>query len=261
MKLREKVLLLLSRELGTGDCEGGENEWDIDNALSLLKKDIQGFSENILDKNIVDYGCGSGYQSVALAKSGANYVLGIETNPVELKKARDLAETLNLNEKVEFKDKIDESLRSKFDLVISQNSMEHFPDPVRAINQMKYLLNQMGRVIITFGPPWYAPYGSHMQFFTKLPWVNIFFPENIVMNVRSHYRDDGAKRYEEVEKGLNKMTVARMESIISNSGMNIQYRKYECVKGFNILGRLPLLRELFINHISCILTLKHKFSG
>ena len=52
------------------------------------------------------------------------------------------------------------------------------------------------------------------------------------------------------------MTVSRMESIISNSGMNIQYRKYECVKGFNILGRLPLLRELFINHISCILTLK-----
>ena len=86
MKLREKILLLLSRELGTGDCKGGENEWDIDNALSLLKKNIQGFSENILDKNIVDYGCGSGYQSVALAKSGANYVLGIETNPVELKR-------------------------------------------------------------------------------------------------------------------------------------------------------------------------------
>lgn len=38
MKLREKILLLLSRELGTGDCKGGENEWDIDNALSLLKK-------------------------------------------------------------------------------------------------------------------------------------------------------------------------------------------------------------------------------
>lgn len=82
--------------------------------------------------------------------------------------------------------------------------MEHFSHPVRAINQMKYLLNQMGRVIITFGPPWYAPYGSHMQFFTKLPWVNIFFPENIVMNVRSHYRDDGAKRYEEVEMALTK---------------------------------------------------------
>lgn len=74
------------------------------------------------------------------------------------------------------------------------------------------------------------------------------------MKVRSRFRSDGAKKYEEVESGLNKMTIAKFESIVASCGLRMTYRKYECVKGINWLSRVPLLREFFINQATVILS-------
>ena len=73
------------------------------------------------------------------------------------------------------------------------------------------------------------------------------------MNVRRHFRDDGAVRYEDVELGLNKMTVRKFEEIIKALNLTLAYKRYDCVKGLNFLGKIPGLRELFINCISCVL--------
>jgi len=121
------------------------------------------------------------------------------------------------------------------------------------MQDMRLALHPAGRLLITFGPPWYAPYGSHMQYFTKVPWVNLLFNEKTVMSVRANFRRDGAKKYEEVDAGLAKMSVGRFERMVSQCGMKVHYKKYECVKGLNFLGRLPGLRELFINHVNCAL--------
>jgi hypothetical protein len=118
---------------------------------------------------------------------------------------------------------------------------------------MKRLLAPGGVVMITFCPPWFAPYGSHMHFFTKVPWVNLLFSERTVMSVRSRFRADGAKRYEDVEMGLNRMTIRKFERIIAASGMTVAWRQYVCVKKLNALSRVPLVRELFINVASCVL--------
>ena len=142
---------------------------------------------------------------------------------------------------------------NSFDVVISQNAFEHFGDPEQILNEMNSLLKDSGIVLLTFGPPWLAPYGSHMHFFCKVPWINILFSEKTVMKVRSNFRNDGAVRYEEVESGLNRMTVTRFENIVSSNNMKLITKNYECIKGMNWLAKLPLLRELFINHISAVL--------
>ena len=209
---------------------------------------------SIAGKQVVDYGCGTGYQVFGLARKGAKYVLGIETNQTALEKARDSCSELGLQHKVEFADKIEDGFKGRFDIVVSQNSMEHFTDPVGTLNQMKMALKPTGKIMITFGPLWFAPYGSHTDFFTKLPWVNILFSEKTVMNVRSYFRDDGATRYEDIKGGLNKMTVAKFEKMIANGDMKIEYLNYFCVKGIDFLGKLPLIRELFINGVNCILS-------
>ena len=74
------------------------------------------------------------------------------------------------------------------------------------------------------------------------------------MAVRSRYRDDGATRYEDVESGLNRMTVARFERTVAASGLTVHLRRCECVKRLDALSRLPLIRELFVNRISCVLS-------
>lgn len=253
MRFTEKLLLFLAGKSESNVIRAVQEEWNLDNALSLLRRVFPNFTSIIVGKEILDFGCGTGWQSVALARNGAKYVLGLETNQKNLKKAQDLAKELGLKKQIEFTDKLEDRFKGRFDIVISQNSMEHFRDPVKALSEMKMALNQMGIIMVTFGPPWFAPYGSHMPFPNKIPWINIMFSERTVMNVRTQFRNDGAVKYEEVESGLNKMTVTKFERIISDSGMKIQYRKYNCIKGINFLGKLPLIRELFINCISCVL--------
>ncbi len=253
LPLSEKLLLLLSRRPDANDYDAGQDHWTVNNALSQLCRVFPNFLTCIVGKEILDFGCGTGWQSVALAKSGAAFVLGLETNPRTIERARQLAHELGFALKVEFAEDLDKRFERRFDLAICQNSMEHFPEPAKALEQMKSALKPKGRILISFGPPWFAPYGSHMHFFTKVPWVNLLFAEETVMKVRARFRDDGAMKYEEVESGLNKMTVAKFECTVSGAGLQMEYRRYDCVKRLKFFHKLPFLRELFINQISCVL--------
>lgn len=256
MTIKERILFSFCKDSQSNKNLTLQEEWNFDNALSILCRVFPDFMGLITDKEILDFGCGSGYQSIALALNGAKYVLGIDTNQKCIKIAKDLAKKTGVDGRVEFGNTIN-SFKNKFDIVISQNSMEHFNDPLKIINEMKSLLQEEGLIFITFGPPWFAPYGSHMHFFTKLPWINIIFDEKTVMHVRSNFRHDGATRYEEVGGGLNKMTVGKFEQFILNSDMRIEYKKYDCVKSINFLGKIPIIKELFINHVSCCLANKN----
>lgn len=251
MRLSKKLLLACSKEPSDDVEEELLLPGSIESDLSLLIRLYPDFLEIIQNKTILDFGCGFGYQSLALAKAGAKYVVGLDTNQDTLDVARKLLADTDSDGNVSFVNTIAKDTERSFDIVISQNSMEHFTDPVATINEMKAALKPEGCLLISFGPPWYAPYGSHMQYFTIIPWVNILFTEQTVMEVRGQYRSDGARTYEEVESGLNKMTVSRFEKIIRESGLKIDYKRYDCVKGMNILSVLPGIRELFINHITC----------
>lgn len=233
-----------------------EEKYTSGNSLALLKKTFPDFQKNISGKRIVDFGCGNGHQTVALAKLGVECVFGVDTNPRCLENACKIINYSQYNCIVKVVDKIKKNLKGSFDIVISQNSFEHFNDPSDVLDNMKELLKPGGKIYITFGPPWYAPYGAHMHFFTKIPWVNILFSEKTIMSVRSKFRNDKAKKFEEVEGGLNKMTVAKFNYLIKKSGLTIDYLAYNCVKGKNFLSKIPIIKELFINNISCILTKK-----
>ncbi len=252
--IAERLLLLLSRRPGTADFPAGSPDWTLDDALSLLEEVFPDFRARIKGKDLVDFGCGDGYQSVAIARAGARRVLGLEANPRVLENARALAESVGAMERVAFAERLSDDFLEGFDYAISQNSMEHFSDPAAVLATMKAALRPTGKLVITFGPPWFAPYGSHMFFFTKVPWVNILFDEQTVMRVRSRFRSDGAKRYEEVESGLNRMTLATFERLVKEAGLRFEFRRYDCSLGFDILGKVPLLRELFVNRVSCILS-------
>ena len=92
-----------------------------------------------------------------------------------------------------------------------------------------------------------------MDGFTRVPWVNLLFPEQIVLRVRSRYRTDGALRYEDIEGGLNRMTVARFERLINESNMAVIDMRLFAVKGLPIVTSLPVFRELLTSAASCIL--------
>jgi SAM-dependent methyltransferase len=253
MNFEEKFLAVFVRRQG-GSKKTNLTEWSLENSLSNLIEVFPGFLERIRGKSILDFGCGLGYQSVALARSGAKSVVGVDTSEKNLLCAVNLSKSSSVEDRVVFEKDLFGHYRESFDIAISQNSFEHFSEPFQVLEKLNGALKPGGKLFITFGPPWMSPWGSHMGFLFKLPWAHLFFSERAVMGVRSRFKSDGAKRYEDVEGGLNKMTIARFEDIIASLGMVIKYKRYDCLKKLNILGKFPLVRELFINRVSCVLT-------
>lgn len=253
------VLRALSRSPREDDYTPVSSREGLSSALELLRREYSDLSLLVRSKRVLDFGCGVGRQSVALAMEEGCHVCGVDTNHRWLQHARALAAEHGIDQdRLMFVTHVNTDMEGTFDVAISKDSMEHFADPISILDQLKRLIHPGGKILITFGPPWFAPYGSHMNFFCKAPWLNVLFSERTVMSVRAAFRNDGATRYEDVESGLNKMTIAKFDRIVANGGLVVQRRKFRCVRGLNWLGQVPIVREFFVNHITCLLTLPDK---
>lgn len=166
--------------------------------------------ESVRDRDVIDFGCGEGAESVELAQRGAR-VLGIDNRESVLEVARSRARQAGVEHRCQFATKADEPV----DIVVSIDSFEHFADPAAILHIMHALLRPGGSVVASFGPTWFHPYGGHL--FSVFPWAHLLFTERALLQWRSHIRSDGARTFSEVEGGLNQMTIRRFERLVSAS--------------------------------------------
>lgn len=245
-RVPERILFLFSKDPASvfrNGYEGGASgEWNSDNALSVLRREFPDFDALIRDKRVLDYGCGDGFQSIAMAKAGAARVFGVDLDESRLVHARRLARGVD---NLSFSEYISEEV----DLAISLNAFEHFPEPSGNLRELSRAVRAGGQILITFGPPWLAPFGAHVGFFTSCPWANVLFSVHTLNRVRMLYRGDAQ---DDVDYGPNKITVRSFENLIEQSGLLVERLEYRTAKNLP-LGRIPGVREFFINHITCIL--------
>ena len=249
-KLSTRLLLRFCRKPGSADFPMAMLHYDQASALDPLSAVFPDVRREIIGKRVIDFGCGLGYQAVAYALAGAESVIGVEIDEDLARQSLDRVKQHGLASKVTIERTLTDEIKG--DILVSQNSFEHFLEPARTLAQMKRALTPGGRIYITFGPTWYSPTGAHMGFFCRLPWVQLLLPERAVLEARSRYRFDGAKTYREA--GLGQMSIAKFERVIKDCGLKFTWRRYDCIKGINALRYIPLVRELGINRVSCILS-------
>jgi hypothetical protein len=121
------------------------------------------------------------------------------------------------------------------------------------LDQLYTLLAPGGELYISFGPPWKHPFGCHMFFLNPLPWMHFIFKEETIMAVRAGYRQDGAKRFGEVDGGLNQMTVGRFMRLAEDSKFQIAKLRLIPIKGLTWLVRNHSTREYFTSVVQCVL--------
>src|SRR5262249_9757689 len=143
--------------------------------LETLQECFPGFLQAIIGSRVVDFGCGYGYQSLALARAGAKVVIGVDVDGEMVQHLRAKAAEQELSDRVFAEGAVSDVMRA--DLVISKNSFEHFLEPEEALAQVRRCLAPGGKILTTFSPPWNAPFGAHMAFFCYLPWVHLLFSE------------------------------------------------------------------------------------
>lgn len=227
-----------------------EVEYVQESALDTLRAVFPEIDKEIAGKRVIDFGCGLGYQAVGYALAGAESVVGVEINEDLAQRAIGRVEQYGLADKV----RIERALTAeiKGDMIVSLNSFEHFIEPEAILSQLKRSLAPGGRIYINFGPPWYAPTGAHMSFFCKVPWIQLLFSERTILETRSFYRFDGARTYKEA--GLAQMSIARFERVIKACGLRMTSCRYDCIKRQDYLRHVPVVRELAINRVSCVLS-------
>jgi SAM-dependent methyltransferase len=240
----------------------GKKILDTDNALAsesdslgLLKHYFGNhFVQSIKNKLVLDIGCGEGIQVVGSIIEGAKYAIGVEIRPI-FGKGEEWAKQLAIFERVKFTlSPIREIGEGCVDVAISQNSFEHFTNPEQILDDVLYVLKRDGKFFITFGPPWLHPYGEHLNFMVRYPWAHILFSEKTIMAVRKLFRNDHADRFEEVEGGLNKMTINKFKRSVRRFGFKLEELSLTPVKGLIPLAKIPYIQEFFTTHLSAILT-------
>jgi ubiquinone/menaquinone biosynthesis C-methylase UbiE len=232
-----------------------ENKWDdVNDYIKILEDTFPNFRHAITGRRVLDIGCYKGMESLAISLLGAKEVIGIDIR-VDIDKAKQMKQKLCPDNAVEFfaMDAHKTSFPdSSFDAVVTCASLEHFNDPYQALNESKRLLKSGGKIYLTSGV-WASPYGAHMHFFTKMPWVQFVFSEKTIMNVRRIYRNDGATSYSEVEGGLNKIGVSKFKKYIEELSLEREYLYLRPVKGLTFLTRIAPFNELFTNLFIAIL--------
>jgi SAM-dependent methyltransferase len=170
----------------------------------------------VTGKTVVDFGCRTGGDALEMVRHGAGHVIGLDIVPAALAVAAREAERLGLADRCTFTTHYE----GKADCIICIDAFEHFADPAGVLDVMASILKPGGRVFASFGPPWLHPRGGHS--FSVFPWAHLLFTEAALLRWRSDHRRDGARRFEEVEGGLNRMTLARFERLLGRSA-------FECV--------------------------------
>ncbi len=209
------------------------------------------FGESIFDelhnKVVVDFGCGSGSNVLELADRGCARVVGVDIQDRLLADGRDAAATRGVSDRVQFVTTFD----GKADVVLSTDAFEHFLDPAAMLNLMGAMLNRDGYLLVEFGPTWYHPLGGHL--FSVFPWAHLLFTEAVLIRWRSDFKSDGARRFEDCAGGLNRMTISRWEKIVEENGFEFSsytLRPINAVRSFHC----RLTRELFTAAVIARLT-------
>ncbi|MGV3710152.1 MAG: class I SAM-dependent methyltransferase [Gemmatimonas sp.] len=169
--------------------------------------------DNLLDRirgrDVIDFGCGYGTEAVEMA-SVARSVFGLDILEPSLAIARANAERAGVQDRCTFGTQVPQN---SVDTIISLDSFEHFRNPSAILDTMYGLLRPGGQVIVSFGPTWYHPLGGHL--FSVFPWAHLLFSEKALIRWRSDFKTDGATKFEEVDGGLNQMTIGRFERLVA----------------------------------------------
>lgn len=207
------------------------------------------FFKDVEGKTVIDFGCGSGNQSIEIAQQGAAKVIGIDIQEHRLEIGKKTAKQLGVDDRCVFTTKTNELA----DIIISKDAFEHFADPAEILQIMSTLLKPKGYILASFGPTWLHPYGGHL--FSVFPWSHLIFTEKSQIRWRSDFKTDGATRFSEVEGGLNQLTIAKFEQLVSDCPLRIEWLETVPIKGIPLF-KTKLFREIGSSIVRCKLSLK-----
>lgn len=223
-------------------------------------------------KEVLDMGCGAAGKSLYYVSAGAKHVTGVEMVEHYRAEAEALAAKLGYSDRFHFQ--VGDAVRTglpdaSFDAVVMNDFMEHVSQPKEAIEEALRVLRPGGRLYITL-PPYYHPTGAHLSDAIGIPWVQIWFSEQTLIDAYKELirgvpdeADRLALRFSVGADGkehityINKMTLRRFRGILRDLGVTpVFYKEIPLRRYFTPLTKLPGIKELFVKMVACVIEKK-----
>jgi ubiquinone/menaquinone biosynthesis C-methylase UbiE len=168
-----------------------------------------------------------------------------------------------------------------FDTMVSINTFEHIIRLEEALADCYRVLAPGGRALL-YLPPYYSPWGPHLENWIHFPWPHLIFSDQTLLRVAA--REDAKLQLnrefvaaaqidwtEETERipDVNRVTLRQFRRMIARAGFSVvEFRLlpfgYDALRSgppprllalslLNVLTRVPVLQEIVVTKIACVL--------
>ncbi|MDD5035626.1 MAG: class I SAM-dependent methyltransferase [Methylococcaceae bacterium] len=263
---------------------GAYGDWRHDS----LSKSWSAFSDsNILDKEVLDFGCGDGPLSLFLAQEKRpRRIVGVDLNAMGIMRAKAALAQTQLPEGIDVEfllgstDQLPVTDQS-FDTLLAFDCLEHVMSPREILRDWYRVLRPGGRCLIEWFP-YKGPWGPHMENLIPIPWAHVIFGECAMFRAAEKIYDlpefiprhwdldeEGKKKpnkwrawssFEE-QAYINKLDIPTFQTLAQEVGFQITRHELHSFGGSRVrqaIGRrmmnVPLLGEYFVSYVIIELT-------
>lgn len=236
--------------MATRGVNAAENDAYFDRQLSESLPEFwqrMGGVPDLAGQRVLDFGCGHGAMTVALARAGAE-VVAVDIDPAWIDYARRRVTTgfPELADRVRFECADIADLEGKFDAVVSKDAFEHVQDLDTVLAQLHRRLRPGGALHVGFSPLYYSPNGPHGRLGYRLPWVHAVLPESRVLARATRHQKRPVRSLADV--GLNGWTPAQFRAAFDRSPFTVEQMRYNAggkplLRALNMLRRAPGLEK------------------
>lgn len=250
------------------------SEWEYARAADVVR--AYGPEFCLRGRHVLDLGTGLGGKLVYYQQLKPAFITTVEIEPDRSLAARAFVAARDGSTDIRFV--VADAARlpfddESFDVVISNETFEHIRHPLSALREVERVTRSRGWVFISF-PPYYAPWGAHLNNWIPLPWIQVAFSEQTLINAAVEL-DEKLKiarrlapetrldlRGSRALPHINKMTLRRFEAILSRTSLRLVRkaffgpgwrRQLPWHRLIQPLAQLPGLCEMFTSHAVYVL--------
>jgi len=253
--------------------------WEYDEIKRIYHEFGQEF--DLENKLILDVGCGLGGKLLFYEEKNAKSVIGFDLRFLSVKSALSLTKKNN-SQTIKLLNSNSASMpfpSDTFDVIVSINVFEHVDNLRETLIECKRVIKKDGLIFLHF-PPFYSPWGAHLEGWINFPWPHIFFEDAQLLEAADYIEKNKKRnnnyifsakvdwsRYSRLPE-LNRTTISGFLNLISETGLRVKHKSFLpvgrhyftgfvgawIVKILKIFTKIPILREVITTKMVFVLT-------
>jgi len=264
MRFSENVCLFLNNFFPKKKVKGRESptayseyqyEW-AKNSMAFFKDYV-----DLKDKVMLDAGCGPGGKTLYFSEQGVKSITGLDIDPERIQFAKEFARRKGASLPQFMVGNLADLPfeNDHFDVIFLNDVVEHIERPilVKALSECKRVLKPGGKICLEF-PPWSSFDAAHLYDFIHIPWCQVVFSDQTLLNVLNKLAPNQATvsqlTYEQHYKELNKITIQEFHKIVKELEFKIIRLDQIMLLKQQYMKFIPVINKYLTRRVTAILS-------